>query len=281
MNTGVRQNPFSAAHMGITKCFCGDVTVADHDFCFCSPECARADAMTSLGGDDSHYRKIVRKAYVSCGARPPAIYKRKIGIAKHVPAIPQPPGATHQHNKQNVGDQHDGSAKKEMVFPTLAQVTTAVLARKAKEGGEATVETSVKTPQVAAQIFLDTLPLAPPIQKTSPGLDQGVHKSPLTRLRGAPQQNSPLKVDNKTVGVRSQPSILYPEAEERGRANGDTTAAIRPLGSLRGSTSFAGWHGPAEHRDRVSEGESLKEVFAQLEDIRAWIEGWDGVPDTN
>ncbi|KAG2355265.1 hypothetical protein BDR07DRAFT_1426837 [Suillus spraguei] len=235
--------------------------------------------MTSLGGDDSHYRKIVRKAYVSCGARPPAIYKRKTRektpIAKHVPAIPQPA---------------------EKVFPTLAQATAAVLARKAKQGSEATVEISVQAPQVTAQISYDVLALALPIQKLSPELDRGAHKSPMTRLRGAPQQSSSLKIDHKTVDVRSQPSILHPVAEERGRANGgnaplpqkldrhatprplrpvllDTTAAICPPSSLRGSTSFAGWDSPAERRDRASEGESLKEVFAQLEDIRAWIEG--------
>ncbi|KAG2356534.1 hypothetical protein BDR07DRAFT_1423001 [Suillus spraguei] len=220
--------------------------------------------MTSLGGDDPHYRKIVRKAYVSCGARPPAIYKRKTRektpIAKHVPAIPQPA---------------------EKVFPALAQATAAVLARKAKQGSEATVEISVQAPQVAAQISHDVLALALPIQKLSPELDRGAHKSPMTRLRGAPQQteergranggNAPLpqKLDRHATPRPLRPVLL------------DTTAAICPPSSLRGSTSFAGWDSPAERRDRASEGESLKEVFAQLEDIRAWIEGWDGMPDSN
>ncbi|KAG1882743.1 hypothetical protein F4604DRAFT_1742620 [Suillus subluteus] len=313
MNSRVRQNPFSEAHMGITKCFCGNLTVENHDFCFCSPECARADAMAALGGEDSHYRKVVRKAYVSCGARPPAIYKRKAEektpIAKHVPAIPRPASAT-QHKKQNIGDQNDGSANKEKVFPTLAQVTTAVLARKAKQGGEATVETSMKTPQVAIQISLDAPPAPPSIQQTRPGLDRGVHKSPLTQWRGAPQQIMPLKFDDKTVALRSQPPILRPVAEERGRENGhdthllrkldrraeerrmpprhqrpvlpNTTAAIRPPGSLRRSASL-GWHSPAEqHRDRISEeDESLKELFDQLEDVRTWFEGWNGMPKSN
>lgn len=313
MNTRVRQNPFSGAHMGITKCFCGSLTVEDHDFCFCSPECARADAMAALGGEDSHYRKVVRKAYVSCGALPPAIYRRKaeekISTAKPVP-VPRPVSATHQPQKQNIGAQNDGSSKKEKVFPTLAQVTTAVLARKARQGG---VETLVKTPQVAVQISLNALPVPPPpqpIQQTRLGLDRGVHKSPLTQLRGAPQQIMSLKVNDKTVALKSQPSILHPVAEERGRENGDdpplprkldrraekrpmpprpqrpvlpnTTAAIRPPCSLRRSASISGWHNPAEHRDRVSEeDESLNELFDQLEDIRTWIEGWDGMPDSN
>ncbi|KAG1780551.1 hypothetical protein EV702DRAFT_1194024 [Suillus placidus] len=312
-NTRVRPNPFSGAYMGITRCFCGDLTVEDHDFCFCSPECARADAMAALGGEDSHYRKVVRKAYVSCGALAPAIYRRKAeekpSIAKHVPAIPRPDNPAHQPNKQNMGSQNDVSAKKEKVFPTLAQVTTAVLARKAKQGGEAVVETSVKTPQVAVKISIDALPVPspPPNQRTRLGLDRGAHKSPLTQLHGAPQQIMPLKVDDKTVALRSQPSILPPVTGERGRENGDdaplprkldrraekrpmsprpqqpvlpnTTAAIRPPDSLRHSASFTG-RSPAEHCDRVSEeGESLKELFDQLEDIRTWIEGWDGTPD--
>lgn len=272
--------------------------------------------MAALGGKDSHYRKVVRKAYVSCGALPPAIYKRKAEektpIAKHVPVIPQPASATHQYKKQNIGGKNDGSAKKDMVFPTLAQVTTAVLARKAKQGGEAAVETSVKSPEVVVRISLDALPVPPPppIQQPRPGFDRGARKPPLTQLRSAPQQIMPLKVDNKIVALRSQPSILHPVTEEGGRENGDdvplprkldrrteerrmpprpqrpvlptTTAAIRPPGSLRRSASFAGWHSPAKHCDRVSEeDESLKELFDQLEDIRTWIEGWDGMSDSN
>ncbi|KAG1787631.1 hypothetical protein EV424DRAFT_50012 [Suillus variegatus] len=318
MNTHVRQNPFSEAHMGITKCFCGKLTVENHDFCFCSPECARADALTALGGEDSHYRKVVRKAYVSCGAIPPVIYRRKAGektpITKHIPALPIPPSQpANPAHQQNIGGQDGWSAKKEKVFPTLAQVTTAVLARKAKQGGEAAAnETSVKIPQVAVQISLDALPVPSPphIQRARPGLDRGAHGSPLTQLRSAPRQIMPLRVDDKSAGLRSQPSILHPVAEERGRRNGDdaplprkldlraeerpmyprlqrpvlpnTTTAIRPSDSLRRSASFAGWHSPAEHCDHVSEeGESLEELYNQLRDIRGWIKGWDGTLDSN
>lgn len=272
--------------------------------------------MVSLGGEDSHYRKVVRKAYVSCGAPVPAIYRRKAKektlIAKHVPANFRPVNPTHQCNKQNIGGQNDGSTKKENVFPTLAQVTSAVLARKVKQGGEAAVETSVKTPQFAVQMSLDALPVPPPLpnQQTRPGINQGAHKSPLTRLRTAPQQTMQLKVHDKTVALRSQPSILHPVAEARRRKNGDDapllrmldrraekrtipprpqlpvlpnkTAAICPPGSLRRSASFAGWHSPVEHRDRAAEeGKSIKEILDQLEDIRTWIEGWDGTPDSN
>ncbi|KAG1727807.1 hypothetical protein EDB19DRAFT_1914040 [Suillus lakei] len=320
MNSRTRPNPYSSAYMGITRCFCGNLTVEDHDFCFCSPECARADALAALGGDDSHYRKIVRQAYVSCGAKAPVAYRRKskekTPIAKHVPAIlpgiPRPTQPTHQQNQQNMGVQDDRSAKKEKVFPTLAQVTTAILARKAKQGGDPVVETSMKSPQVTIQKSRDALPLPPhpPIQQTRPGLDRGVHKSPLTQLRSAPQRIMPLKVDNTTDVLRAQPSTLHLLAEERGRENTDIaallrkldrraeerampprsqrqvlpnpTVAIPPPGSLRRSASFAGWHSPTKHPDRVADvGESLMELFDQLEDVRTWIEGWDGTPDLN
>lgn len=137
MNTRVRQNPFSGAHMGITKCFCGSLTVEDHDFCFCSPECARADAMAALGGEDSHYRKVVRKAYVSCGALPPAIYRRKaeekISTAKPVP-VPRPVSATHQPQKQNIGAQNDGSSKKRKGVPYASSSDDCRSCSKSKAG---------------------------------------------------------------------------------------------------------------------------------------------------
>lgn len=201
--------------------------------------------------------------------------------------------------------QDDGATQKEKVFPTLAQVTSAVLARKAKQ--DPVVGTSMKTSPVTVQLSLP-LPPHPPIQKTRPGIGRGAHKSPLTQLRTAPQQTMPLKVDNKTVAIRRQPSLFHAVAEETGRENGDDaplprkldrrreerpmpprpqhpilpnpTVAAGPPGSIRRSASFAGWNSPAEHRDRVAEeGESLMELFDQLEDVRSWIEGWDGTPD--
>jgi len=56
----------------------------------------------------------------------------------------------------------------------------------------------------------------------------------------------------------------------------NTIVAIRRSGDLRRSTSFAGWHKPAEHGDSVAEeGKSLMQLFNQLSDVRDWIEGFD------
>ncbi|KAG0691904.1 hypothetical protein DFH29DRAFT_883477 [Suillus ampliporus] len=314
-------DPFSPAHMGVKRCFCGNLTIEDHDFCFCSRDCARADALRALGEDDCHYRKVVRKAYVSSGAPEPVIYRRKsenqlrrLPIAKPVsailPRISRPPKPTHQRNQPTMGGQDDGCARKEKVFPTLAEVTSAILARKAKQAGYPVVETSTKYPPVTTQISLDALPLPPDTynQQTRPGFGRVVHKAPLAQLRSAPPQTVPLRVENKTVPRRRQQSIFQSVADETGRENHDNAAfsrmpdyrteersmsprpqrqvlpntivATHRSGSLRRSTSFAGWHDPAEHHRRDAEGgESLMQLFNQLEDVRSWIENFDGTPD--
>lgn len=49
-------------------CFCGRKTTKSHDFLFCSTKCARQDSLRSLGDQSSHYRNVVRDAYVHAGA---------------------------------------------------------------------------------------------------------------------------------------------------------------------------------------------------------------------
>lgn len=226
MNTRTHTDPFAPAHMRVKRCFCGKLTVEDHDFCFCSPDCARSHAMRALRGDDCHYRKVVRKAYVNCGAPEPAIYRRKsedhlrrFPIAKRasgiIPRLPSPPKPTHQYNKPTIGVQGGGYAQKEKVFPTLAQVTSAVFARKAKHGGDS-VETST-TNLVAAQISHDAVSLPPntPAQQTKPVFGRGPCTQAPAQLRSAPQRIVPLKVNKKIAGLRRQPSLLHPQWEWR------------------------------------------------------------------
>jgi hypothetical protein len=208
-----------------------------------------------------------------------------------------------------MGAQGEGYVQTKKVFPTLAQVTSGVFARKAKHGGNS-VETST-TNLVAAQISLDALSLPPntPTQQTKPDFGRGVRTQGLAQLRSAPQQTVPLKVNKKFAGLRRQPSILHPlkEEAEMGTENEEEAAfsrmvnrrtedrpmspssqrqippsrsPIHRLGSIRRSASFSGWNRPVEHRDSVVEdGESLIELFDQLSDFRSWIEGFDGTPD--
>ncbi|KAG1754850.1 uncharacterized protein EDB91DRAFT_256278 [Suillus paluster] len=297
-------DPFAPAHMGVKRCFCGNQTVEDHDFCFCSPECARADALRALGGDDCHYRKVVRKAYVSSGAPEPAIYRRKsenhlrrLPFAKQaiLPSIPRLPKPAHQHNQPTMGGQDDRCVRNEMVFPTLAEVTSAILARKAKQTGDP----STKPPPVTAQISLDALPLTPS-QQTRPSFGQGARKPPLAQLHSAPPQTMPLNVNNKTVTRRRrQESIFQSMAEESGTVNHrtkessmsprpqrqalpNTIVATPRSGNIHRSASFADCHSPAERSRRALEGgESLMQLFNQLEDVRDWIENFDGTPDSD
>jgi len=208
-----------------------------------------------------------------------------------------------------MGAQGEGYVQTKKVFPTLAQVTSGVLARKAKHGGDS-VKTST-TNLVAAQISLDAVSLPPNTltQQTKPDSGRGVRTQGMAQLRSAPQQTVPLKVNKKIAGLRGQPSILHPlkEEAEMGTENEDEAAfsrmvdrrkedrpmspspqrqispsrsPIHRLGSIRRSASFSGWNRPVEHRDSVVEdGESLIELFDQLSDFRSWIEGFDGTPD--
>jgi hypothetical protein len=183
MKTRTHLDPFAPAHMRVKGCFCGKPTIEDHDFCFCSPECARADAMRALGGDDSHYRKVVRKAYVKSGAPEPAIYRRKsenhlrqYSFAKQVSAIvpylTRPPKPIHQRNNSTIDSQGERCARKEKMFPTLAEVTSAILARKAKHVGDAVVADTSTTNPATAEMSLDAIPL--PLHTSTGKLNQGL-----------------------------------------------------------------------------------------------------------
>ncbi|OJA15882.1 hypothetical protein AZE42_09485 [Rhizopogon vesiculosus] len=311
--TRTRLDPFAPAHMSVNRCFCGKPTLEYHDFCFCSPECARADALRALGGDDCHYRKVVRKAYVNSGAPAPAIYRRKsedqlrrFSIAKRIsgiiPRLTRPSKPTHQLNNPTIGIQAEEYAQKDKAFPTLAQVTSAVLARKEKHGDDSIVVDTSTTNLATAEISLDVVPHPSdiPTQKTQSGFSRGARAQAF-----APQQTVPLKVDKRIAALRRQSSILHPVTEEVGAENGDEAAIPRVLdhrtddrpvlprpqrhispssihhsGNIRRSASFAGWHRPVERRDSVAEeGESLMHLFDQLSDARSWIEDFDGTPD--
>lgn len=67
-------------------CFCGRKTVEYHDFLFCSTQCARQDALRSLGGSECHYRTVVRDAYVRAGAS--ELQPRRMASAVHICPTP-------------------------------------------------------------------------------------------------------------------------------------------------------------------------------------------------
>ncbi|KAJ8584159.1 hypothetical protein M405DRAFT_827266, partial [Rhizopogon salebrosus TDB-379] len=237
---------------------------------------------------------------------------RQFSIAKQVSAIiphlTRPPEPMHQRNNSTMDSQGERCARKEKMFPTLAEVTSAILARKAKHVGDAVVADTSTTNPATAEMSLDAipLPLHTSTRQAKPGVGRGAHTPALVQLRSAPQQTVPLKVDKKIVARRRQPSILLPLMEEAGAENEDDAAFSRSLdrrtedrpmsprpqrqipaspihgsGRIRRSASFAGWHRSVEHRDSATEeGESLMELFDQLSDVRSWIEDFRGPAET-
>jgi hypothetical protein len=163
------------------------------------------------------------KAYVKSGAPEPAIYRRKsenhlrqFSFAKQVSAIvphlTRPPKPMHQRKNSTIDSQGERCARKEKMFPTLAEVTSAILARKAKHVGDAVVADTSTTNPATAEMSLDAipLPLHTSTRQAKPGVSRGDHTPALVQLRSAPQQTVPLKVDKKITARRRQPSILTP-----------------------------------------------------------------------
>ncbi|KAG1748573.1 hypothetical protein EDB19DRAFT_1825623 [Suillus lakei] len=100
MNPLILTNAFASVHIGVKQCFCGKPTVEDHDFCFCSPDCARADSLRALGGQgDCHYRNVMRRACANSaapehGPRRPFESRNESVVAQQSP----PPQRTLKHS---------------------------------------------------------------------------------------------------------------------------------------------------------------------------------------
>ncbi|KAG0708467.1 hypothetical protein DFH29DRAFT_1045224 [Suillus ampliporus] len=122
MNPHMFPRTFAPVYIGVKSCFCGRPTVEDHDFCFCSPECARADAMRALGEDDCHYRKVVR-AYANPGTREPAITRHKSENQLRSASIVKRPSGRPE------GLRHLPRPTHERTLPKLEEVTSSILAR--------------------------------------------------------------------------------------------------------------------------------------------------------
>ncbi|KIJ60236.1 hypothetical protein HYDPIDRAFT_43478 [Hydnomerulius pinastri MD-312] len=143
-------DPFSPEQMRGNLCFCGNPTVEDHDFCFCSPHCAREDALRALDDTECHYRDVVRRACIRAGV--PDLYgPRRRMSAEYLRAeerpdsgrplkLVRPAGAAHRRNVSTVGGDAEAPTENEQKkngrFPTLSQVTGVVLAKKALAGEE-------------------------------------------------------------------------------------------------------------------------------------------------
>ncbi|KAG8214312.1 hypothetical protein J3R82DRAFT_9269 [Butyriboletus roseoflavus] len=154
-------------------CFCGRKTVESHEFWFCSSQCARLDSLRSLDDPESHYRKVVRTAYVRAGV--PELYPHRMvsidqlhpgpseqrGFANAPSHVLPPMKSSHQRNislvRRNAHHPNTGE------FPTLSQVTGKLLNKKAA-AGEALVAQRYDRPRF--QGFPNALSRARPVQSS-------------------------------------------------------------------------------------------------------------------
>lgn len=285
MTTRAYTNSFN---VGVKACFCGKPTVKDHDFYFCSPQYARADAMRALDEDDCHYRKVMRGAYANQGSSEPAIYRHKSeNQLRRVSGISQ-----RLH--------HPPKPTNEKVLPTLAEVTSSILAREGRSGGGSSVHSPWGARNSRNESFGSTAtPI--PLSRGGPrqmlehslpsqaGLSHGARNPVSAFPRKSTEQTAPLRVNKVSVIGRERsrnpiPAEAIEEDEEetafwrmvnrtedtpRFHQTSSITTTRRSVG-IRRSASFASWQAQAE-RD-------VSEVVFQLR--KAWDES-DVMPDFN
>ncbi|KAG0708462.1 hypothetical protein DFH29DRAFT_482340 [Suillus ampliporus] len=307
MNPHMFPGTFAPVYIGVKSCFCGSPTVEDHEFCFCSPECARADAMRALGEDDCHYRKVMR-AYTNSGTSEPAISRHKSeNQLRSVSIVKRPPGMSQ-------GLRHPPRPTHEKTLPTLEEVTSSILAREGRyEGGAVVSGPSVHDTRRPFEDRNESVgPIAaepsPPPQRTlkrslpsKAGLSKGIRRSVFAMFSNKTQQTAPLNVKKTALVIRRDSSVTAAVLREMEEEN-DEEAALRRLlnhtedrsrppttayhqgrpltttrrsGGIRRSASFAGWNNQNEHRNPLEEdrGSVMQSVF-QLRQM------WDEMPDT-
>ncbi|KAG1732454.1 uncharacterized protein EDB91DRAFT_675379 [Suillus paluster] len=294
MNTLYYTRPFAPVHIGIRLCFCGKPTVEDHDFCFCSPQCARADAMRALGEDDCHYRQVMRGAYANSGAPEPAIYRHKsenqlrnASIARRVPGMSQ-------------GLRHPPKPTHEKTLPTLEEATSS-RDRRVHDTRRPFESRNEGVGLIAAE------PSAPPqrtLKRSLPsraGLSNGVRGSVLAMFRNKNQQTAPLNVKKKAPVINRESSVTAAVLRDMEEENEEEAAlwkllnstedrsptaypqarpitATRRSGGIRRSASFAGWNDQIENRKPFEKdrGSVMQSVF-QLR--KMWQETPDPMPN--
>ncbi|KAG2362936.1 hypothetical protein BDR07DRAFT_808266 [Suillus spraguei] len=292
MNPLIFANALSSVHIGVKECFCGKPTVEDHEFCFCSPDCARADSLRTLGGQgDYHYRNVMRRAYSNSAAqeRPLLRHKsehqlRNVSTAKNI-SVPQ---------------QSPYPLKPKKTLPTLEEVTTTILTR---EGGCEGADTSIHSPRRRFEPRNECLGAqqSPPPQRTlrrsltsKSGLNKGIRDSVFAMFRKKNQQATPpsskIRRESSVTGAILQEMEEEDEEEAAwGRLLNRTEDSSRPptlvnhqvrqttdtrrSRVIRRSASFAGLNNQIESRNR---GSVMEAVF-QLR--QAWNETTDITPD--
>ncbi|KAG1825017.1 hypothetical protein EV424DRAFT_1394635 [Suillus variegatus] len=253
MNPLIFTNAFASVHIGVQECFCGKPTVEDHDFCFCSPGCARADSLRTLGGQgDYHYRNVMQRACAS-------------------PAVPQHALSRHKSEHQ---------LRSVSISKRASVLQQSPRSPKESEPRNESVDTQQSDPP--QRTLKRSLP-------SKPGLNKGVRDSIFAMFRKKIQQTAPpsakIRRESSVTGAILQE--IEEENEEEAAWGGlqdrmednsrpptlvhhqvRQTADTRRSRVIRRSASFAGFNG-----DRGS----VMEVVSQLR--QAWNEMTDIMPD--
>ncbi|KIJ13114.1 hypothetical protein PAXINDRAFT_181417 [Paxillus involutus ATCC 200175] len=273
---GTELDPFALEQMRGDLCFCGKATVEDHEFCFCSTQCAREDALRALDDTECHYRDVVRRACIKAGVDP---CPRRRMSAEEIRLLPdaerasanaplrlvRPTKPVHRKNKPTAGG--DREDKKRGGFPTLSEVTGVVLSKKAMAGEELVVEAHERPRwqgfgKELSRVNPAPLPADEPFKQISLDAIPLPEDVPRQTLRHAPQSTTGLKNNiRKSVaalfnsakalktGKSAEPEMVFghpvnPFATVTFGPRAPPPPSCVPVPKskgLRRSASFAGW----------------------------------------
>ncbi|OAX41418.1 hypothetical protein K503DRAFT_798014 [Rhizopogon vinicolor AM-OR11-026] len=302
MTTLTCAGSFVPTNIGVKACFCGKATVEDHEFCFCSPQCARADAMRALGEDDCHYRKVMRKACAQQGSSEPAIHRHKSEY--QLRRASRISGISH----------HPSKPTHEKTLPTLAEVTSSILAREGRSEGSVVVSDAFvcdpRRPCESQNEYFEPITTHPiatiphtqggpqqTLKRSLPskaGLNKSIRNSVLAFFRKPTEKSPPLNVERKVPTIRKEPSVTAIAVEDTEEENEEEAAfwrmvnrtedtsrphqarsitTSRQSGGIRRSASFASWNRPAANWKSFEEESDTMKVVFQLRQV------WNEVPD--
>lgn len=254
--------------------------------------------MRARGGEnDCHYRNVMREACAKQTSGP-AMHRHKSEYQlRRASRVSGTSERLHRPSKPT----------DEKTLPTLAEVTSSILAREKRSGGGAvTSDAFVRDSRQPCEFWNESVdPIATPplaniplshgghqrtLKRSVPskaGLNMRVRKSMLALFRKVSEQTAPLNVERKlpTMGRESLVNAVPVEDIEEEEAafcfwrlvnrTEDATRChqastiTRRSGSVRRSASFTGWNRPTENWKE----DGVMRVVHQLR------EAWDEVPD--
>jgi hypothetical protein len=257
MNPLIFTNVFASVHIGVKECFCGKLAMEDHDFCFCSPNCARADSLRTLGGQgDCHYRNIMQSACTNSAAPEHVLLRHK---SEH--QLRSVSTSRHVSVSQHLPRPHEAMK----ALPTVDEITSSLVARQGRYEDKDSSVYSPRRPFERRNDYVDVQQSPLPertLKRSLPsksGLNKGVRSSIFAMFRKKQTSQPDAKIRRKSLvtGVILQEMEEEPEEEAAWQSllnyaeDGSRpltlvhrqvrqTTTIRRSRVIRRSTSFAG-----------------------------------------